>query len=234
VQTSASNLPLSFEVNQGQSDAQVQFVSHNHGYNVALAPTEAVITLKAPTKNQRKAKGPHAERAKEAEKHAQAAVSPPQSTVLHLQLVGANPQANVSGVDELTGRVNYISGQDQTKWRTNIPTYAKVQYEDVHPGVNLLYYGNDQRRLEYDFQVAPGADPTRIRLKFAGVDKLDVDAIGNLVLYAAGRELRQHQPQIYQEVAGVRHPVSGSYAMTGSYEVGFALGKYDTHCCKDR
>src|SRR5207344_1390966 len=114
-----------------------------------------------------------------------------QLTVLQLQLVGANPHAPVSGVDELPGRVNYISSQDQTKWHTNIPTYAKVQYENVYPGVNLLYYGNDRHRLEYDFQVAPGADPTRIRLKFVGVDTLDVDSAGELVLHTTGGDIRQ-------------------------------------------
>jgi uncharacterized repeat protein (TIGR02543 family) len=124
--------------------------------------------------------------------------------------------------------VNYITGQDQTKWHTNIPTYAQVKYTSVYPGIDLLYYGNNQRQLEYDFQVAPGADPTRIRLKFAGVDTLDVDSAGELVLHTTGGEIRQHQPQIYQEVAGVRQTISGGYVMMGTREVGFAIGEYDT------
>ena len=204
VQTSSGQLPLSFEANHGQSDAHVRFLSHSRGYTVSLASTEALITL------------PPQERTGEAEKRRsgaartgagrqqRSATHNPQSTMLRLQLAGANPRTTVSGVDELPGLVNYISGQDQTQWHTSIPTYTKVKYENVYPGIDLIYYGNDQRQLEYDFQVAPAADPTAIRLKFVGVDTLDVNSAGELVLHTTGGDIRQHRPQIYQEVTGVR------------------------------
>jgi hypothetical protein len=227
IQTAYGALPLSFEANQGQSDAQVKFLSHNRGYSLSLTPTEAVITLQPPSGSKEREKGRIGEREKEEGSTSQSANSTPQSTVLRLQLVGANPHTAVSGVEELPGRVNYISGQDSTQWHTNVPTYAKVKYEGVYPGVDLIYYGNDQGRLEYDFQVAPGVDPTRIRLKFAGVDTLAVDSAGDLVLRAAGSEIRQQRPFIYQEVAGVRQTVSGGYVITGAHEVGFAVGAYD-------
>lgn len=180
VQTSSGQLPLSFEANHGQSDAHVRFLSHSRGYTVSLASTEALITL------------PPQERTGEAEKRRsgaartgagrqqRSATHNPQSTMLRLQLAGANPRTTVSGVDELPGLVNYISGPDQTQWHTSIPTYTKVKYENVYPGIDLIYYGNDQRQLEYDFQVAPAADPTAIRLKFVGVDTLDVNSAGEL------------------------------------------------------
>jgi hypothetical protein len=227
VQTAYGTLPLSFEANQGQSDTQVKFLSRGNGYSLFLTPTEAVIALQSPSGNGESGKRGIGERGKEEGGNLQSTIHNPQSTVLRLQLVGANPYAAVSGVDELPGRVNYIAGQDQTKWHTNIPTYAKVHYESVYPGVDLLYYGNAQRRLEYDFHVAPGADPTAIRLKFEGVDTLEVDAAGDLVLRTAGGELRQQRPRIYQEVAGVQQTVAGGYVIKGAREVAFHAGRYD-------
>src|SRR5205823_11467684 len=91
-----------------------------------------------------------------------------EDAMLRMQLVGANPTSPVTGVEELPGKVNYFTGTDPTTWRTNIPTYAKVRYANVYPGVDLVYYGN-QWQLEYDFVVAPGADPAAISLGFAGI-----------------------------------------------------------------
>jgi hypothetical protein len=103
------------------------------------------------------------------------------STVLRMRLVGANAKATVTGAEELPGKSNYFIGNDPKKWRTNVSSYARVKYEGVYPGVDLVYYGN-QRQLEYDFVVAPGADPNRIRLSFAGAEGMRVDAAsGDLV-----------------------------------------------------
>ena len=94
----------------------------------------------------------------------------------------------VAGREELPGKSNYFIGNDPSKWRTNVPQYARVEYEDVYPGVNLAYYGN-QRQLEYDFVVQPGADPKQIRLAVEGTDDLHVDAEGNLILRLPEGEL---------------------------------------------
>jgi len=91
-----------------------------------------------------------------------------EGTVLHLKLVGANPTPAVTGLEELPGKSNYFIGADSKNWHTNIPTYSKVQYQDIYPGIDLIYYGN-QRQLEYDFVVAPGADPKVIQLAFDGL-----------------------------------------------------------------
>ena len=84
-----------------------------------------------------------------------------------MKLVGANPHATVSGVDELPGKSNFFIGNDPKKWRSNVPTYAKVKYEGVYSGIDLVYYGN-QQQLEFDFVVAPGADPRRIGFDVRG------------------------------------------------------------------
>jgi hypothetical protein len=84
--------------------------------------------------------------------------------LLRMKLVGANPNPRIVGMDELPGKSNYFIGNDPKKWRTNVPNYARVKYANVYPGVDLVYYGN-QGRLEYDFVVAPGADPCAITLE---------------------------------------------------------------------
>jgi hypothetical protein len=144
-----------------------------------------------------------------------------------MKLVGANPEPQVMGLDELPGKVNYFLGNDPTKWRTDVPTYAKVRYKDIYPGVDLVYYGN-QRQLEYDFIVAPGADPTAVTLAFQGAEKLDIDAQGDLRLRLAGGDLRLHKPRIYQQVNGTRHEIPGGYVLNPKAQVvRFQLGPYD-------
>ena len=131
---------------------------------------------------------------------------PPQ--VVRMRLVGGNAKGRVVGLDELPGRSNYFIGNDPKKWRTNVPSYAQVKYEGVYPGVDLVYYGN-QRQLEYDFVVAPGADPNQIKLSFAGTDGMRVDtASGDLVLKVGDDEVRFRKPVVYQPAvaAAVRSP----------------------------
>jgi hypothetical protein len=125
-----------------------------------------------------------------------------------MQLVGANPGAVVTGVEPLPGTVNYFLGNDPKKWRTSVPTYAKVRVHDVYPGIDIVYHGT-QQQLTYDFVLAPGAEPRRISLRFAGADSLEVDTGGDLLLHVGGATVRQLKPLIYQEVGGTRRPVAG-------------------------
>ena len=118
--------------------------------------------------------------------------------VLRMRLVGGNPKVRVAGLDELPGRSNYFLGNDPVKWRTNVPSYRKVRYKDVYPGIDLVYYGN-HRRLEYDLVVAPGADPRQIELIFSGADRMRVDAAsGDLVLSMGEAEVRFLKPAVFQ------------------------------------
>jgi uncharacterized protein (TIGR03437 family) len=143
-----------------------------------------------------------------------------------MQLVGAEPVPNVQGLDELPGKTHYLMGNDPEKWRTNVPHYAKVKYESVYPGVDLVYYGN-QRQLEYDFIVAPRARPNQIRLAFGGVERLEVDQQGDLTLHHASGDLRLKRPVAYQEVDGVRRKVAAKFVLDEGDEVRFAIGAYD-------
>ncbi|MBA3441432.1 MAG: SBBP repeat-containing protein [Pyrinomonadaceae bacterium] len=212
-------LPLSFEANYGQTDSQVKFLARGPGYKLFLTSTEAVLAL-------RKDEG--GERKDEVKTSDSSFIPHPStlSTVVRMKLVGANSSPEVGGEDELPGKSNYFVGNDPEQWRTGIPTYAKVKYQAVYPGVDMIYYGN-QRQLEYDFVVAPGADPQAIKLEFTGADKLAVDGAGDLVVEATGENLQMHKPVIYQEVAGVQLEIAGGYVLKGQQQVSFEVGAYD-------
>ncbi|HJP91959.1 MAG TPA: SBBP repeat-containing protein [Pyrinomonadaceae bacterium] len=198
----------------GQTDPQVDFISRGSGYTLFLMPREAVLALRAASASPTTGDGRN--------RHESAA-----SAVLRMKFVGSEEKPRVAGQEELPGKVNYFIGKDPKQWRAGISTYAKVAYENLYPGVDLVYYGN-QRQLEYDFVVRPGADPKIIVLSFEGADQLKVNAQGELVLQAGGGEIRQRKPLIYQEVDGVRHEVAGSYKLKDSNTVGFQLAGYDT------
>jgi uncharacterized repeat protein (TIGR01451 family) len=154
--------------------------------------------------------------------------TPEQVSVLRLALKGANPRAAATGVDRLPGVKNYLIGRDSRRWHTGLPTYSKVRFQEIYPGINLSYYGS-QRQLEYDFEVAPGADPNRIRLSCDGARVLNIDADGDLVLKLDDGELRQHKPIIYQNLNGQRVPIDGRFVIRRQGEIGFEIGKYDTN-----
>jgi len=212
-------LPLSFEANRGQTDSRVKFLSRGHGYSLFLTRNQAVIALKnaAPPEM----KGSTGRELVDKQKSGAA-----QETVLRMELAGANPAPRVLGAEELPGKTNYFLGNDPAKWRTNVPTYAKVKYAGVYPGVDLVYYGN-QGQLEYDFVVAPGANAKQILLKFCGVGKLRVDEKGDLLIGSRGEEVRFEKPVVYQEVAGKKTPVEGGYILASTNQIGFRLGEYD-------
>ena len=150
-------------------------------------------------------------------------------TVMRMRLRGANPRAAVHGAEKLPGIVNYFIGNDPRKWRTSIPTYGKVRLQSVYPGIDLVYYGN-QRQLEYDFVVAPGADPRRIQLAFEGADKTTVDAAGDLVLRAGAQDVRFRKPRVYQEIAGRQVNVAAGWSLDGGPRTtgaSFRVAAYD-------
>ena len=215
---SYGNLPLHFEKNDGQTHDDVRFLSRGPGYGLYLTTREAVLVL-VPTDQESRP------RARDTHRTADASTRST-SAVVRLSLVGADPRPLVSGRDELPGKANHFIGEDPSDWHVDVPTYARVHYTGVYPGIDLVYYGNP-RQLEYDFVVAPGADPKQIVLRFAGTERLEIDELGDLVLVAAGATVRQRQPLIYQEVDGVRRAVAGSYVLKGRDRVGFEVAAYD-------
>ncbi len=149
-----------------------------------------------------------------------------QSKVLRMRLVGADDAAAAAGENKLAGKANYLVGDDPSQWRTDVPTYARVSYANVYPGVDVVYYGN-QRQLEYDFRISPGSDPRAVSLRFEGADKLDLDANGDLLLKLGESVVRQPKPFVYQEVASARREVEAGYALDADGRVRFVVGEYD-------
>lgn len=192
-------MPMTFEQNLGQTDHRVKFTARGQDYGLFLTPRETVLTLPA-GQNKR-------------------------PLALRMQLVGGNPNPAVTGV-ERTGTVsNYYLGTDPSKFRTGVPHFAKVKYDQVYPGIDAVYYGQG-RMLEYDFIVAPGVDPQVIQMTFKGARKLSLDDNGDLIIQTKGGELRHHKPVVYQDVNGARQAVTSDFVLQGK-QVGFAVGAYD-------
>lgn len=216
-------LPLSFERNQGQTNASVRFLSHaGDGDTLFLTPSEAVFRMNAPGQGRREGGLSEGNAPKRPEKAV--------LTVLRMRMVGADPQAGSLAQPPLAGRINYFIGNDSRRWHVGVPTYGRVGFHSVYPGVDLVYYGN-QQRLEYDFVVAPHADPNRIRLHFAGASSVRVNRAGDLIVRTQGRELTWQKPTVYQEGAAGRHLVPASFRLRkrsdSSPILSFVLGSYD-------
>jgi hypothetical protein len=200
-------LPLHFEPNRGQAPAPVEFLARGDGYTLLLTPGAAVLSLRRPAPPPDP--GPDASAGPTAPAVPAAAAD---GAVVRLEVVGADRRAGAVAEAPLPGTVNYLLGDDPTRWHTDIPTYGRVRYPAVYPGVDLVYYGHG-RQLEYDFVLAPGADPGLVRLRLGGVERAELDAAGDLVLHTADGALRQHRPLMYQERGGVREAVDGGYLL---------------------
>jgi hypothetical protein len=207
---------LFFEANRGQADSRVRFLSRSAAFTLFLTPSE--ITL---MESRTSAGAPRklARSAEDAETRSPA--------VVRMKLVASNPAAELTGVDELPGKVNYLVGNDPRAWHTDVPLYSQVRAQNVYPGVDFVLRGDD-RELEYDFVVSPGTDPNRIAFRITGANRMELDDAGDLVLHTGSSQIRMHKPVIYQPVGAERRPVAGAFALRADGEVSFKLGGYDS------
>jgi hypothetical protein len=203
--------PLRFEVNRGQSDAQARFIARTNDSTLFLTQSEAVLRLpkiEAP---------PEPTRAALRKTKFAGLARPTESAVIRLRPVNSNPQPRLTGVERLPGVSHHFIGNDPRKWRTNIESYAKVKYENLYPGIDLIYYGNQAGEIEYDFLVAAGANPNLIALSVEGADKAEIDEqSGDLLLETSVGRVRQQAPRLYQEVNGKRQEIAGRYRLLKS------------------
>lgn len=196
----APRLPLVFE-RTAQASNPVRFSAHAGGYSLSLTSGGARIVAPA-------ANGAH-------------------PRAVSISLLDSNPRAEISGLDPLRCRTNYFIGNRKQDWRLGVETFARVRYRAVYPGIDMIYYGAD-RELEYDFRLAPGADPGRIHLKFDGIDRMSVAADGKLVVESGGARLIERIPAVYQDApAGARRRIAGRFRMLGPNDVGFEIAAYD-------
>ncbi|MGB0065704.1 MAG: hypothetical protein WBP85_14775, partial [Terracidiphilus sp.] len=212
-----SSLPLSFEENHGQADPSIGFLGRGAGFSVAFRKDEADLLFA----------GPAAGRGDALRRVASHPSKPVATDMLRMRLLGANPSPRIEGKEPLPGTANYFIGNNPANWRTSIPTFARVRYAQVYPGIDLEYYGAEQR-LEFDFKLAPGADPAAIRFRLDGAQKLTLDPQGNLIATTHGDPITFHAPEIYQpDAKGNDRPVRGSFKISAGRTVSFTLGNYD-------
>jgi hypothetical protein len=225
IQASYASLPLAFEANQGQTDSQVKYMARGNGYTLFLTANDAVFALQSGS-----AQSATSALRRGAVAHAKTPA--PRDTkkdltaVVRMQLIGGNSLAKVSASGQLPGKSNYFLGNDPSKWHADVPHYARVSYQDVYPGVNLAYHGA-QRQTEFDFVVAPGANPAPIGFHFTGAQGLKTDDSGNLVISSAAGEVELHKPVAYQEQNGTRQLVDARFILKANNQVSFELGNYD-------
>jgi len=215
-------VPLAFEANTGQTSDEVQFLSRGRGYTLFLTRNaETVLVLSA---SSQKKTSDQPKKTAPAKFKSRRESGPP--WVVRMRLANAHVTSQAKGLEELPGKANYFVGNNPGKWRTNVPMFSRVQYRNVFPGVDLVYYGK-QNQLENDFIVAPGADPQSITLSFTGAEKLSLDSQGNLVLAAKESEVRLEKPRIYQEMDGAQREIPGGYVLKNGQQVGFQVADYD-------
>ncbi len=242
VPAALGNLPLYFTAaTPGQASQTAGFVAQGSDCQFLISPAEAQITLRCRASVLDCGGNPESFRETPlsggdqfVKRHsrsqsgvtATALQDASESATVQLQFVAANPRARIHGADELPGKINYLIGNDPAQWHTGVATFAQVRVEQLYPGINLVYYGNPQQ-LEYDFNIASGADPAAIKIQFNGVDKISIGAQGELILEVGGNEIRQPAPVIDQMVGGRRQAISGGYRLVDAHTVAFAVGKYD-------
>jgi hypothetical protein len=196
----AAPLPMSFEPNAGQLPADVKFFTRGPGYQLFLTADQAVFAFLRPGGK---------------------------SGVVRMKIEGASTGTRVVGEGPLPGRVHYLVGRDPKSWRTDVPTYRRVRFENVYPGIDLVYYGNESGRLEYDFLLRPGADAAVPRVSFRGLDAIGKSAAGDLVGRAPAGSFSLLRPVAWQEEGGVRRMTAVAYRATGESAFGFEVGPFD-------
>jgi hypothetical protein len=214
------NRPLSFEPNRGQAPAQVSWTARGEGYQLFLTSSGATITMAEPV-----APSP-------ADLHLSIPGRPAllrgRVSVIGMHLVGSHSWSGVQALEPTGAVSNYLIGNDRANWHSGIPQYRRLQVNGVYDGIDLVFYGHG-RDLEYDFVLAPGADPNQIRLAFDGVGPLRVDReTGDLVIKTnSGSEMRHVRPRVYQQIGNEKKEVAGGYQILDNGEAAFRLASYD-------
>jgi hypothetical protein len=208
-QMNVGNIPLAFEPNRGQTDSRVEFLARGSGYTLFLSPASATFALLHGSNGRAGADG--------------------ETSVIRMGVVGARNHAHMQALDQLSGTTNYLRGRNAGVSITGVQTFARTQVSQIYPDIDLVYYGTNGR-LEYDFVVAPAADPKQIRLSFSGAMP-KIPTSGDLVLQQNGADpsaaVRLLKPVVYQDINGRRHAIDGKFILAANSTVGFRVGSYD-------
>lgn len=199
------NLPLWFEADphavSGQPDSATRFVAHGRDSEFLISATGAQFILR--------------------EKSGK-------TSAVQMEFAGANPVTQISGGAEMSGKINYLFGNNPAQWRSGVAAFGQVRVAQIYPGINVVYYGNG-RQLEYDFDLAAGVKPETIVMHFSGAENISINPQGELVVKLAGHEIVQHQPVAYQISGGTRVEVQAGYKIVAARTVAFSVAGYDHH-----
>jgi len=199
------SVPAWFEPNQGYADPQVKYYSRGAGYTLFMEKSGVVMNLAGETA----------------------------TASMRISLAGGNSGPELEALDPLPGRSDYFLGNQPNRWKRAVPHFARVRYRGAYPGIDVVYYGSG-KQLEYDFVVSPGADPSRIRIKFGGAQSVRLDENGSLAIGLAGHEIHQLRPLAHQDVLeggrSRRVAVEAGYVLAANNEVSLVLGQYDKTC----
>lgn len=210
------NLPFSFELNMGQKANHIRFLTRGREYTAFFTPNEVIFTLQEGKKENSispKVRKPLEEQSNK-------------YNLLKMKMEGSNSDIEIIGEELLEGRFNYLIDKDTEKWITNVPTYRRIKYKEIYPGIDLIYYGNEHQ-LEHDFIVQPNIDPKVINLSFEGAENIEVDKDGHLIVETKTGRLKLLKPIVYQDINGKQQEIKSSYEIRRNRNVGFILGKYN-------
>jgi hypothetical protein len=217
------SLPLSFEPNRGQASPGIRYLAHAAGYTLLLSDTGFTLSLAPPrlaTALRHRVLPPRLQQQEDAAPMA----GPP--TSIRVSLVGAARHPRVLALDRRPGIVNYLIGRSRSHWHTDIPTFGRVTYRDVYPGIDLIFYGRGGA-LEYDWLVGPHADAGRIVLQQQGAQSIRLAGNGDVLLATRYGTVRQGAMHLYQVIAGRRHVIGGGFRLLPGGRLGLHLGRYD-------
>lgn len=213
-QVSRSSGPVSFtfEENQGQTHERVRYIARLPGYTLFLTEGEVVFVLHPPSFNK-----------EDRDAHISTGT---RSRVVRMKFGGGRPEPMVEGIEQVGERSNYFVGNDRRRWITGVPHFSVTRYREIYPGINVVFYSR-LRELEFDFEVAPGANPDLIRLQFEGVERIEVDQ-QDLILRVDGAVLRLRRPSVYQGETTSREEIDSGYEVDqANHEVRFRIAPYD-------
>jgi RHS repeat-associated protein len=225
---SLGTLPLAFVPNSGQADSQARFVTHSMGGSLFFTPDGIAMALPTPQASNNDA----------AHRGQRQRIRASRPLVVQMQFIDANATPRLTGLGNLPGKVNYLVGNDPSRWRTNLPSYASLAYGELYAGIELRYDGGEGQ-VTSTFNVAPGADPTHIQWRYTGARELSIDGEGNLVINlpppntpitatnAISGTLLERAPRAWQVINDAQVEIPVRYVLKAGGRVGFALGAYD-------
>lgn len=217
VQGINAQMPVLFSANEGQAPAGALYAVRAKNLEVLLRRDGITLLRMIPNSDTSREAG-----------------GPPSTALGGLNVIresieftGSNPNVSIEPLERQTVKVNYLLGPDPKRWVTSIPSYARVRYHNLYPGIDLVFYGTPEHTLEYDLVVAAGADPARIRLRISGDGRPRIDESGNLLLDGAADDISLDRPTLYQNIANGKRVLGGSFVQIAERDFAFKVVDYD-------